>query len=432
MKRLFTNTTILTMTDDAVLRNASLVVDGTTISYVGTNPPQDHYDETVDCSGRLLMPGLVNTHGHAAMTLLRGYGNDLPLQTWLQEKMWPMEARFGPEQVRWGTSLAVVEMLKGGTTCFADMYDRMDEVAKVVEESGIRASLCRGVIGFGPEEEKSAKLAEAVRFAGDWNGAASGRVTTMLGPHAPYTCPPDFIEKFVEASGELDLPISIHMSETTFEVEQNIKDYGKRPVEHLLNLGVFDRPAIVAHAVHLTDGEIAVLAECDAKVSHNPGSNLKLGSGIARIPEMLSAGMRPSLGTDGAASNNNLDMFEEVRLAALIHKGNSLDPLAVPATEALKMGTVYGAEGLFLSESVGTLAVGKKADFIALDLSRPHLHPQGDLNDLVSHVAYSAICSDVRDVYIDGEQVVRDGVCTNLDEEEVVAKANAAWAKISG
>lgn len=432
MKRLFTNATILTMSDDDVLRDASLVVDGSTISYVGTEPPEGPCDETVDCSGRLLMPGLVNTHGHAAMTLLRGYGNDLPLQTWLENKMWPMEARFGAEQVRWGTALAVVEMLKGGTTCFADMYDHMDEVAKVAEESGIRASLCRGVIGFGSEGEKSAKLAEAVRFAEEWDGGANGRVTTMLGPHAPYTCPPEFIERFVEKSAELDAPISTHLSETAFEVEQNIKDYGKRPAEHLLDVRVFERPTIVAHAVHLTDEEVGILADKDVKVSHNPGSNLKLGSGIARVPGMLSAGMRPSLGTDGAASNNNLDMFEEVRLAALIHKGNTRDPLAVPAAEALKMGTVYGAEGLFLGESIGTLEVGKKADFIALDLSRPHLHPQGELNDLVSHVAYSAISSDVREVYVDGERVVRDGVCTKLDEEEVVAKANEAWAKISG
>lgn len=432
MKRLFTNATILTMTDDAVLRDASLVTDGTTISYVGTEPPDDSYDETVDCSGRLLMPGLVNTHGHAAMTLLRGYGNDLPLQTWLEEKMWPMEARYGDDQVRWGTALAVVEMLKGGTTTFADMYDRMDEVAKVVAESGMRASLCRGVIGFGSEEEKAAKLAESVRFVQEWEGAAYGRITTMLGPHAPYTCPPEFIERFVEKSGELDVSISIHMSETAFEVEQNVKDYGKRPAKHLRDIGVFDRPTIVAHAVHLTDEEIEILREKDVKVSHNPGSNLKLGSGIARVPEMLAAGMRPSLGTDGAASNNNLDMFEEVRLAALIHKGNTLDPLSVPAIEALRMGTIYGAEGLFISDKVGTLEVGKRADFIALDLSRPHLHPQGELNDLISHIAYSAVCSDVTDVWVDGERVVENGVCTRLDEEEVVAKANEAWAKISG
>lgn len=433
MKRLFTNATILTMTSDDVLRNASLVADGSTISYVGTEPPEDSYEETVDCSGKLLMPGLVNTHGHAAMTLLRGYGNDLPLQTWLEEKMWPMEAKFGPEQVRWGTALAVVEMLKGGTTCFADMYDHMDEVARVVEESGIRGSLCRGVIGLGAsEDEKTAKLEEAVRFADEWNGAANGRVTTMLGPHAPYTCPPEFIERFVEKSEELGVPVSIHMSETAFEVEQNVKDYGKRPVEHLKDTGVFDRPTLVAHAVHLTDEEVGALAERDVKVSHNPGSNLKLGSGIARVPEMLDRGMRPSLGTDGAASNNNLDMFEEVRLAALIHKGAKMDPLAVPALEALKMGTVYGAEGVFLGNTIGTLAVGKKADFIALDLSRPHLHPQGELNDLVSHVAYSAVCSDVQDVYVDGEAVVRNRVCTKFDEEEVVAKANEAWAEISG
>ncbi|AHY48011.1 Cytosine deaminase and related metal-dependent hydrolase [Rubrobacter radiotolerans] len=432
MRRLFKNATILTMTGEEPLRNASLVVAGAEIFYVGTEPPEGRYDETVDLSGKLLMPGLINTHGHAAMCLLRGYGSDLPLQTWLEEKMWPMEARFGAEQVRWGTALAVVEMLKGGTTLFADMYDHMDEVARVVEESGIRASLCRGVIGLGPEEERREKLAESVRFAEEWSGAADGRITTMLGPHAPYTCPPDFLGEFVAASERTGAPVHIHLSETAFEVEQNVRDYGARPVEHLDKLGLLDRPTLVAHAVHLTDAEIELLAERDVKVSHNPGSNLKLGSGIARVPEMLRAGMRPSLGTDSAASNNNLDLLEEIRLAALIHKGNTLDPLAVSASEALRMGTLYGAEAVFLAQKVGTLEAGKLADFIVLDLSAAHLQPQERINDVISHVAYSAVHSDVLDVYVDGEPVVRDGVCTRLDEEKVVARANEALAKILG
>lgn len=430
MKRLFTNATILTMKDgEEPLTDASLVIDDDVISFVGANPPEDEYDETTDCTGRLLMPGFVNTHCHAAMSLLRGYGDDLPLKTWLEEKMWPMEARFGPEQVRWGTALAVLEMLKGGVTCFADMYDHMDEVGRVVRGSGIRASLCRGVIGFGAEEEKARKLEDSVRFAKEWDGGADGRITTMLAPHAPYTCPPDFIEQFVAASEELGIPIHTHMSETEAEVARNVEDHGKRPALHLKDLGVFDRPTLIAHAVHLSDEEIEVLAENDVKVSHNPGSNLKLGSGIARVPEMLARGMRPSLGTDGPASNNNLDMLEEVRLAALIHKGANLDPLAIPAAEALRMGTVYGAEGLFLSELVGTLEPGKKADFITLDLDAPHMQPP---HDVVSHIAYSATRGDVRDVYVDGERVVREGECLTLDEEEVVARAVESFRKIAG
>lgn len=212
-----------------------------------------------------------------------------------------------------------------------DMYDHMDRVAEVVELSGIRSVLMRGVIGLCPEEVQNHKLAEAISFARNWHGKADGRITTMISPHAPYTCPPDFFVKFVQAAHDLDLPMHTHMSETKREVEQNVVDYGLRPVAHLEKLGMFTRPSIVAHGVHLNDEEIEILARHDVGVSHNPGSNLKLASGVARVTDLLKAGVKVSLGTDGAASNNNLDMFEEMRLAALIHKGVSGDPTAVPA-----------------------------------------------------------------------------------------------------
>ncbi|GGE11684.1 5-methylthioadenosine/S-adenosylhomocysteine deaminase [Marinithermofilum abyssi] len=430
MKRLFTNASILTMTSREVLRNQSMAVEGDRITYIGDQPPRAaEYDEVIDMSGKLLMPGWVNTHGHAAMTLLRGYADDLPLQTWLEEKMWPMEARFGDEQVYWGTALAVLEMIKGGTTCFADMYDHMDQVAKVVKESGIRARLCRGSIGLGSEEEQQAKWEESVRFAKDWHRQADGRITTMMAPHAPYTCPPAYIERFVASAKELDLPIHTHMSETQKEVDWNVKEYGVRPVEHLRRLGVFDLPCLVAHAVHLTDEELDILAEYDVKISHNPGSNLKLGSGIARVPEMLQKGIRPSLGTDGAASNNNLDMLEEVQLAALIHKGASRNPEAVPAFTALQMGTVFGAEALFLEKEIGTLEPGKKADFITVDLSGPHMQPQ---HDLVSLLAYSASRDDVQDVYVNGDPVMRNRECLTLDEEKIRYQAQVVFDQIRG
>jgi len=403
-----------------------MAFEGDRIVYIGETRPEGEFDETIDGKRKWFMPGLVNTHGHAAMSLLRGYADDLNLQVWLQEKMWPMEGKFTSEDVKWGTALSVVEMLKGGTTAFVDMYDHMDTVAQIVEQSGMRGCLTRGVIGLCSDEVQKAKLDEATRFAKDWHLKADGRITTMISPHAPYTCPPDYIEKFVRVAHDLNLPMHTHMSETRAEVEQNVQDYGLRPVAHLEKLGLFSRPSIVAHAVHLTDEEIAILGAHDVRVSHNPGSNLKLASGIARVPELLKAGVLVSLGTDSAASNNNLDMFEEIRLAALIHKGVSGDPTAVPAFEALSMGSVQGAKSIWL-DGVGTLETGNKADFIALDADQAHFLPR---TDCISHVVYSASAKDVTDVWVDGRQLIKGGECLTLDEEKIKFEASACFDRL--
>ncbi|AOZ91309.1 amidohydrolase [Paenibacillus crassostreae] len=401
-----------------------MLIENDLITYIGEEKPSiDEEIPVIDGNNLLFLPGLVNTHGHAAMSLLRGYGDDLALQIWLQEKMWPMEEKFTSKDVYWGSSLSVLEMLKGGTTTFLDMYDHMDQVANVVQESGIRAVLTRGVIGLCSEEVQRQKLQEAINFAKDWNGQAEGRITTMMSPHAPYTCPPDFFTQFVQAAHDLDIPMHTHMSETRSEVAQNVADYGLRPVQHLEKLGMFTRPSIVAHGVHLTDEEIEILAKYNVGVSHNPGSNLKLASGIARITDLLKAGVTVSLGTDGPASNNNLDMFEEMRLAALIHKGISGDPTAIPAAEALRMGTIYGAKSLFL-DSVGSLAPGMKADFIAINTDQAHFIPR---TDFISHAIYSACSKDVEHVWVNGKQVVKNGACLTLDEERIRHEAQSAF-----
>ncbi|WP_058302501.1 amidohydrolase [Gorillibacterium timonense] len=431
MKRILVKDGIfITGNEQEPVFKGSMIVEGDRIVYLGDGVPASEtakgFDETVNGNHRLFMPGLVNTHGHAAMSLLRGVGDDLALQVWLEEKMWPNEARFTAEDVRAGTLLSIVEMLKFGTTAFVDMYDHMDEVAKAVEESGMRGCLARGVIGLCPPDVQDAKLEEAIRFAREWNGAANGRITTMISPHAPYTCPPEYILRFVEASHALDLPIHTHMSETAREVEQNVKDYGARPVEHLEKLGVFDRPCLVAHGVHLTAHEIDILARHDVRVSHNPGSNLKLASGIAPVTELLNAGVKVSLGTDGSASNNNLDLFEEMRLAALLHKGISGDPTAVPAFAAYRMATSVGAESIWLPDT-GELKAGMKADFIALDIDQPHFEPA---SNYLSHVVYSASAKDVTDVWVDGQALVRNGECLTLDEEKIKAEFRLRYAKL--
>ena len=428
MRRLLKGAWILPMVGETEPFQGAIGLNGNTIAYVGPVPDRktiDTYDVVIDfhCK-RAILPGLINTHGHTAMSLLRGYADDLPLQEWLETKIWPLEERFTEQQIQAGTMLSVVEMLKTGTTCFLDMYDHMDVVAKVVVESGMRAVLCRGVIGLGTEKIRKEKLREAVTFALNWNGAGDGRISTMLAPHAPYTCPPDYIAQFVEKANEYDLPLHTHMSETQREVEQNVREYGVRPVEHLRRLGFFAGRSLVAHAVHVNEEEIAMLAEDDVKISHNPGSNLKLGSGIAPISKMLAKGIRPSLGTDSAASNNNLDMLEEIRLAALLHKGVEQDPELVSANTALKMGTVYGAEALFLEDQIGTLEVGKRADLIVVDLTGAHMHP---FHNLTSHLVYASSKADICDVYIDGNQVVKDGECLTLDEEKICYEAEKAF-----
>ncbi|XEC92708.1 amidohydrolase [Paenibacillus tarimensis] len=420
------NGTFITMDEEQMIVQGHMVTENDRIVYIGAEAPDHALQQGRRISGKglLFMPGLINTHGHAAMSLLRGYSDDETLQVWLEQKMWPMEGRYREQDTRAGTALAVMEMLKSGTTTFADMYDRMDVVAQVAQDSGIRAWLTRGVIGLCTEEEQRVKLEEAVRFAKEWNGRADGRIRTMLSPHAPYTCPPSLIEQFVQAAHDLDLPLHTHMSETAAEVGQNVKDYGVRPVEHLDRLGFFSRPSFVAHAVHLTNEEIALLSERGVGVSHNPASNLKLASGVARVPELLRAGVTVSLGTDSAASNNNLDLFDEIRLAAIIHKGVSGDPTAVPAETALKMGTVFGARTLWQEKELGRLKTGMKADFIAIDTQQPHFYPQ---TDYVSHLVYSASGRDVRHVWVDGRQVVQDGVCKLMDEERILHEANACY-----
>ncbi|MEF7437320.1 amidohydrolase [Paenibacillus lautus] len=422
------NGTFAVLEENRSVLRGYMVVENDRITYLGEEEPiVEEGTEIIDGTHLFFLPGLVNTHGHAAMSLLRGYGDDLALQVWLQEKMWPMEAKFTSDDVYWGTSLSVLEMIKGGTTTFVDMYDHMDQVAKVVQDSGMRGVLTRGVIGLCPPEVQQQKLDEAVAFAKDWHGKADGRITTMISPHAPYTCPPDFIEKFVQASHDLNLPMHTHMSETETEVAQNVKDYGLRPVAHLEKLGMFSRPTLLAHAVHLTDEEIEVLAKHQVAVSHNPGSNLKLASGVARVPALLKAGVTVSLGTDGPASNNNLDMFEEMRLAALIHKGVSGDPTAIPASEALRMGTVYGAKSAFL-EDIGTLVVGMKADMIALNTDQAHFLPR---TDYISHAIYSASAKDVEHVWVDGKQVVKNGASLTLDEERIRREAQRAFERLT-
>jgi len=380
-----------------------------------TLPANWEPERLLNGSGMVAMPGLINAHTHAAMTLFRGYADDMELMPWLQEKIWPAEGRLQAEDVYWGTLLAVIEMLKSGTTCFADMYFFMEEAAKAVEISGIRASLSRGLIGVSGEGDRV--LDEASEFFCAWNGKARGRISVWLGPHAPYTCPPAFLERVIKRADDLKTGIHIHLAETKTEVEDIYLNYGETPVKLMDKMGLFERPVLAAHCVHLSEEEIEILARRQTGIAHNPESNMKLASGVAPVPSLLARGAIVGLGTDGAASNNNLDLWGEMRAAALLHKVISGNPTVLPAYQVLEMATCGGARALGLEGEVGRLLPGRRADLILVDMEHPHLCP---LHDITAHLVYSAHATDVHTVIVDGRIVVEGGRILTVDEDEVM------------
>ncbi|MEG6615306.1 amidohydrolase [Peptococcaceae bacterium 1198_IL3148] len=415
---LIRNVDILTMTEDQqVINDGEMVVSGNKLLVVGERgsvPKDFKADIEIDGSGMVAMPGFVNCHTHAAMTLLRGYAGDLPLMEWLHN-IWPIEDKMQAADIYYGSLLACVEMIKSGTTTFADMYSFMDKVADAAIESGMRAVLARGLIGAAPNGMQA--LAENKEFVQQYQGAANGRITTMIGPHAPYTCPPDYLLKVIEAAEELKVGLHIHLAETATEYTDIVNQYGKTPIQHVESLGLFKLPTLAAHCVHLDNQDIEILAKYNVGVAHNPESNMKLASGIAPVPKLLAAGVNVGLGTDGASSNNNLDMLEEMRSAALLHKVSSMDPTVMPAQQALKMATVNGAKVLGLEKEIGQLKPGMKADFILINFKAPHLYPK---LDIAAHLVYAAHSADVDTVIIDGELVMQNRKILTVDEDEIM------------
>lgn len=398
---------------------ADIAVKDDVIAAVGDIPEDFAADYIIDGRDHFAVPGMVNAHTHASMTLLRSYADDMKLMDWLNDKIWPVEAKMTEKDIRIGAQLALVEMVRTGTTAYADMYGPyLESVAEATISAGLRGILCRGPIGFMPGVEKI--LAANIDLFKNYHGSGDGLISILLGVHAPGTCPPDFCRKAAKASVEHGMNVHIHMSETQGEIQQIQEQYGKRPFRYIEDTGLFARPAIAAHCVWLNDEDIAVMKAHGVTPVHNPGSNLKLASGISPVPRLLAEGIQPALGTDGASSNNNLDMLEEVRLAALIHKGNELDPLAVPAKEALKMGTEYGAKALWL-DRVGKIEAGWKADIVLYDMRRPEWCPR---HDLVSLLVYSASSSSVDTVLCNGRVLMEKGELKTLDEEKIMYEAN--------
>ena len=424
---------IVTM-DEAgtVIENGAVAIDDGIILAVG--PAEEIAAEypaavTLDGERRIVMPGLVNGHSHAAMTLLRGVADDLALMDWLQNYIFPAEVQFvDAEFVRIGTELACWEMIRGGTTTFVDMYYYPDTIAQVVEDCGMRAMISATVIDQRSPDAESADdgIRKGSGFIERWKDRNS-RIIPIFGPHANYTLNAEQLAATRAAAMKYDVPISIHLSESPFELQYSQDTYGMPSIELFESIGFFDGPTIAAHVVWPTEEEIPILVERKVGVIHNPTSNMKIASGIAPVTEMLDAGVLIGLGTDGAASNNDLDMWEEMRLAAFLQKVDRMDPTAIPATTVLRMATSGGATAIGLGDTIGSLETGKRADLIQVAFEDVHHVPT---YDVVSHLVYVTDEQDVASVVIDGRIVMHEREITSIDTGRVAAEAAALAGRI--
>lgn len=417
-------------TPQGVIEGGYVVIDEAAIVSVGAERPEGRFDCEKDMSGKLLLPGLVNAHTHAAMTLLRGVGTDLPLQRWLFDSVFPVEGRMTAEDIRAGTALALLEMLACGTTSFSDMYFFPWEAAELVEQCGVKANLCYPVQAFDPAEpyEKNESARKLERFYRDWHHAAEGRIRVDGCLHAEYTCNPHVAAGTAAWCRQNGVRMHIHLSETKSEHDTCIEKYGKTPAAWMNDLGVFDVPCAAAHCVWVTVEDRALLREKNVSVIHNPTSNMKLGSGFAPVPELLAEGINVALGTDGAASNNNLNMLEELHLAAILHNGYRHDAAILPAAQVLDMATINGAK-LQGRDDTGAIEAGKRADIMAIDLSAPHLVPHLDTAGLA---VYSAQATDVCMTMVDGRVLYENGEYLTLDRERILYDARAAAKRLYG
>jgi len=383
-------------------------------------------DETLDADGGLVIPGLVNAHTHVAMTLLRGYADDKPLDPWLREDIWPAEAELTPEDIEVGAELGVLEMIRSGTTAFADMYFAMDRVADAVDRAGVRARLGHGVVTVGKDaEDARADVEESLEVARQLDGAADGRIRSAFMPHSLTTVSEEYLREGVAEARETGVPIHLHANETTDEVDPIVDERGERPIAYAEDLDALGPNDFFAHGVHVDDSEIDRLADAGTAVVHCPASNMKLASGMAPVQRLREAGVTVALGTDGAASNNDLDVFDEMRDAAMLGKLAADDAAAVPAEAVVEMATAGGADALGLPG--GRIEPGAAADLAVVDLDAPHLTP---VHDPISHLAYAAHGSDVRHTVCDGEVLMRDREVLTLDADAVRERASAAAADL--
>ncbi|WP_123535112.1 amidohydrolase [Halosimplex salinum] len=406
---------------DLTVERADVLVDDDSGDIVDVADPGTlDGDDELDASDGLVIPGLVNAHTHVAMTLLRGYADDKALDAWLQEDVWPVEGELTPDDVEVGAELGFVEMIKSGTTALSDMYFHVDRTADAVERAGVRAVLGHTAVTVGKDDEAArADLQQSLDVATELDGAADGRITTTFQPHSLTTVGEEYLREFVPKAREAGLPIHYHANETENEVAPIVEEHGVRPLEYADDLDLLAEDTYVAHGAHVDETEIELLAERDTGVAHCPASNMKLASGMAPVQRLRDAGVTVGIGTDGAASNNDLDAFDEVRDAAMIGKLAADDASAVPAEAVVEMVTQGSAD--LLGFDSGRVEAGANADLAVIDLDAPHLTPA---HDLVSHLAYAVHGSDVRHTVCDGEVLMRDREVLTLDEAAVRERAN--------
>ena len=429
--------TVLTMDANNSIVRADLLIRDRRIAEIGENI--SGADEVIDARGCAVLPGFVQTHIHLCQTLFRGAADDLALIDWLKKRVWPMEAAHTAESVRASAQLGVAELIKGGTTCALTMETvrHTEEVLRVVQESGFRATVGKCMMDRGDDvprelyEETHESIKESIALIEEWNGRSDGRIRCCFAPRFAISCTRELLAEVSSLAREHGVMIHTHAAENTSECEMVERDTGMRNVAYLDSLGISGEHVVLAHCIHLDEQEMATLARTRTNVAHCPSSNLKLGSGVARVTEMLERGVRVSLGADGAACSNRLDMFTEMRTAALLQKALH-GPEVLPAARALRMATADGARALGIENEIGSLETGKRADVIVVDLTQTHSIPQ---HDLVSSLVYSAQASDVRTTIIDGRILLRDGELLTLNEADVIAGANreaSALAKRAG
>ncbi|MFA0833153.1 MAG: amidohydrolase family protein [Methanobacterium formicicum] len=413
------NTTILA---DEVKKGSVLIEDDKIVDITRSNS-SNGADEIINGEGKFLIPGLVNTHTHLSMSLMRGLADDLPLDVWLNDHIWPVEAHLEGEHCYAGALLSALEMIKSGTTTCNDMYFFMDDVARAIDKAGMRGLLCHGMIDLFDGEKRKAEYKETLRIIEKCHNTADGRIQVALGPHTPYTCSTELLNWVRKKADEKGLRIHIHVSETEKEVEDSLNDRLKRPFEYLEDIKFLGPDVTAAHSVWLSGAEISLIKDNNVKLSHNPLSNMKLASGISPVSDLLANDVCVSLGTDGAASNNNLDLFQEMKTSSLLQKVRKLDPTVLPAGKVLEMATINGATALGMEKEIGTIEVGKKADMVLVDMKAPHLTPY---RNPVSHLVYSAEGADVNTVICNGQILMREREVLVMDEVEVMELAENA------
>lgn len=416
MRNLYKNIkALLPCGDGLTVSDCCIGIDNDLIDFVGETCENTEGYTVLDGKGMLVIPGLVNSHTHAYMTVFRNVADDLMFDDWLFGNIIPREDRLQPGDSYWGSMLAAGEMLKSGTTSYLDMYIFTDENVQAAIDSGIRAVLSRGLNGNGDDERGRVRLTAATEEFNKWHGAANGRIKFMLAPHAPYSCDPEYIKIVLNRARELGVGINTHLCESRNEIKTIKEQYGCTPIELMEKTGMFELPTVAAHCVYLTENDMDIMAAHDVSIATNPVSNLKLANGIAPVTKYLQKGINVCLGTDGAASNNCLNMFRDLSFLTLMSKGINEDPLAITAQDGLKIATLNGAKALGL-DGVGSIAKGNKADLVFIDINKLNLFPH---NNLMSSLAYSANGSEVSKVIVDGKTLVDNGELLSVDEERV-------------